>query len=140
MRRAVTAVGAVVLLGVGAAGGAGIVKLIRPAAEMAPVMPVSIAAMPDWSTVTIKGQVAEIFGNKFVVVDGSGRALVDAGPGGEGGRTVAKDEAVTVQGRFEDGFIRASFVVHADGRVEALGRPDGPPRPPLRALLHRLVG
>ncbi|MDQ0473429.1 hypothetical protein [Labrys wisconsinensis] len=103
-------------------------------------MPVSIAAMPDWSTVTIKGQVAEIFGNKFVVVDGSGRALVDAGPGGEGGRTVAKDEAVTVQGRFEDGFIRASFVVHADGRVEALGRPDGPPRPPLRALLHRLVG
>ncbi len=71
---------------------------------------------------------------------GSGRVSSMPGRAGRAGGPSPGDEAVTVQGRFEDGFIRASFVVHADGRVEALGRPDGPPRPPLRALLHRLVG
>jgi hypothetical protein len=35
--------------------------------------------MTDWSTIEIKGQVAEIFGNKFVLQDASGRALVETG-------------------------------------------------------------
>lgn len=112
-------------LGVGIAAGAGGMAALRPAAAMAPATPVAISAVPSWGTVTIKGRVAEIYGNKFVLADDSGRALVETGPAGEGGGLVARDEAVTVQGRAEDGFIHAGFVVHADGKVEALG-PPGP--------------
>ena len=142
-RHAVMAISAIALLLIGAMAGAKALGVMHPPAEMAPAIPISISAMPDWGLVTVKGQVAEIFGNKFVVQDGTGRVLVETGRAGEGGKLVAKDEAITVQGRFEHGFIHASFVVHADGRVEALhgpGGPGGPPRPGLHGWLHRLVG
>ena len=48
--------------------------------------PAPIATMPDWSEVAVKGQVAEVFGNKFILQDDSGRALVDTGPSGESGK------------------------------------------------------
>ena len=57
--------------------------------------------------VTVKGKVAEIFGNKFIVQDDTGRALVDLGPRGEDATAVAKGENVTVQGRFDRGVIHA---------------------------------
>ena len=108
---------------------------MRPSAQMAPATPIAITALPAWGLVTVKGKVAEIFGNKFIVADDSGRALVETGPAGEGGGVVAKDEAVTVQGRTENGFIHATFVVRADGRVEALG-PAGPPPHGPRWMRH----
>jgi hypothetical protein len=90
--------------------------------------------MPEWSPVAVKGQVAEIFGNKFVVQDESGRALVETGREGEGASLVAKSETVTVQGRFERGFIHAVAITHGDGRNDLVG----PPNPPHeRALSWR---
>ena len=77
----------------------------RPSLVM--LTPAPITSMRDWSEVAVKGQVAEIFGNKFIVQDDSGRALVDTGRSGESGKLVAKSENVTVQGRFEHGFIHA---------------------------------
>lgn len=139
-RSTVMALSAVALLAVGATASVGILGHMRPPEAMAPATPITIAAMPNWSVVTIKGQVAEIFGNKFVVQDSTGRALVETGPAGEGGKLVAKEEAVTIQGRFENGFIHARFVVHADGRVEAVGKPGGPPHHGMHGWLHRLVG
>jgi hypothetical protein len=122
---------------VGLAGGAGTMKLVRPSVEMAPMAPVAISAMAENSLITIKGKVAEIFGNKFVIQDGSGRALVETGPEGEGGKLVASDEIVTVQGRFDDGFLHGSYIVHEDGRTEALGPAGKPPHGgPLEMLKH----
>lgn len=122
---------------VGLAGGAGAMKLVRPSVEMAPMTPVAISAMADDSLVTIKGKVAEIFGNKFIVQDGSGRALVETGPQGEGGKLVASSELVTIQGRFDDGFLHGSYIVHEDGRTEALGPAGKPPhKRPLEMLKH----
>ncbi len=115
------------ILVLGLAGGAGAMKLARPSVEMAPMNPVAITAMADDSLVTVKGKVAEIFGNKFVVQDASGRALVETGPEGEGGKLVAANETVTVQGRFDDGFVRGSYIVHEDGRTETLGPAGRPP-------------
>jgi hypothetical protein len=66
----------------------------RPAMVM--LTPAPITAMHDWSEVAVKGQVAEVFGNKFIVQDDSGRALVDTGRSGESGNLVAKSETVTV--------------------------------------------
>ncbi len=90
--------------------------------------PGPVSAMKEWNPVAVKGTVAEIFGNKFVVEDDSGRALVDSGPRGDNGSLVAKSETVTVQGRFEHGFIHAVAIQHGDGRTDVVA-PPGPPHP-----------
>lgn len=119
---------AVAILAVGAAAGAGAVKLTRPTPEMAPMTPVAISTVKEGNLVTLKGKVAEIFGNKFIVQDDSGRALVDTGPEGENGKAAKVDEAISVQGRFDDGVLHASYIVRQDGTIEALGPAGGPPR------------
>ncbi|MGF6157298.1 uncharacterized protein YdeI (BOF family) [Ensifer sp. KUDG1] len=132
-------IAAFTMLAIGAAAGAGAMKLTRPGVELAPVTPVAISAMADSSLVTVKGKVAEVFGNKFIVQDDSGRALVETGPEGEGEKIVAPSEIVTVQGRFDDGFIRGSYIVHQDGRTELLGPGGRPPhRRPLEDALKHL--
>jgi uncharacterized protein YdeI (BOF family) len=128
-RRAVFGVAAIAILALGIAGGAGAMRLTRPSVEMAPMTPVAISSLPDGDLVTVKGRVAEIFGNKFVVEDGSGRALVETGPAGDNGKLVAAGEEISVQGRFDDGFLHASFIVHPDGKTEAVGHAGGPPHP-----------
>jgi uncharacterized protein YdeI (BOF family) len=100
----------------------------RPAIVM--LTPAPITSMRDWSEVAVKGQVAEIFGNKFIVQDDSGRALVDTGRSGETGNLVAKSETVTVQGRFEHGSIHAQAISHPDGHNDFVGPPGPPPPPP----------
>jgi uncharacterized protein YdeI (BOF family) len=99
----------------------------RPTLVM--LTPAPIISMHDWSEVAVKGQVAEVFGNKFIVQDDSGRALVDTGRSGESGNLVTKSETVTVQGRFEHGSIHAQAISHPDGRNDFVG-PPGPPTPP----------
>lgn len=90
--------------------------------------PVSIAKLQAGGPVAVRGSVAEIYGNKFILQDDSGRMLVDLGPRGEDGNAVAKGEQLMVQGQFDRGFIAAQVISHADGRNEAFG----PPPPPRR--------
>lgn len=136
-RLAALSVTAFAILALGAAAGAGAMKLTRPSMELASMTPVAISAMPDWSLVTVKGKVAEVFGNKFIVQDESGRALVETGPAGDDGKLVDLNESVSVQGRFERGFIHASYIVRQDGSVKALGPAGGPPRHgPLEDMLR----
>jgi hypothetical protein len=120
----------IAVLALGAAGGAGANRYIqkwRPQSVLL-LQPAPIAQMTNSGAVAIKGQVAEIFGNKFIIEDGSGRALVDTGPRGEGGTLMTKGETVTVQGQFENGSIHANVLTRADGTSEAFGPPK-PPRP-----------
>ena len=122
-------IGAAALAGtllVGAVAGAVGMKMARHQDEQALLPPVAIGAMADDSLVAVKGQAVEFFGNKFIITDASGRALIDLGRAGEDTKLVAKDETVTVQGRFDNGAVHASMVVHADGRVDEL-RPAPPP-------------
>jgi hypothetical protein len=92
-----------------------------------PVAPVAIQTLAPSGAIAIKGDVAEIYGNKFVVQDPTGRALVETGREGEDGKLVAKGESVTVQGAFENGFLRARVLTHGDGRSQVLGPAGGPP-------------
>ncbi len=92
-----------------------------------PVAPTAVSALAPSGAIAAKGEVAEIFGNKFVIQDGTGRALVETGRAGEDGSLVTKGETVTVQGRFEKGFLHAGLITRADGRQIVLGRPGGPP-------------
>lgn len=111
------------------AGGARLAQNWQPRSVML-LHPEAIDKMVERSPVAIKGEVDEVFGNKFVVQDGSGRALVDTGPRGEGRIIVAKGETVTVQGRFDSGVVHADVLAHADGRNEAFGPPDHGPKEP----------
>jgi hypothetical protein len=111
----------------GGAAGAGAIALARPSVEMAPMHPVPIArASQTTGPITLRGRVVEVYGDKFVLQDASGRMLVDTGPRAE--RPVLTAGALaTVQGRFDDGFIHASFLVDPEGNVTELG-PQGHPR------------
>ncbi|MEI5686448.1 hypothetical protein [Sphingomonas kyungheensis] len=133
------ALGAAALVAVGAAGGAGAVALTRPGVEMAPTVATPIARLANSNgIVTVKGRVAEVFGDRFVVQDGSGRAMIDAGRDGTAHMT--RGNAVLVQGRYDEGQLRAHFLVGPSGEVNEVGprpRPGGPgadappPPPPL---------
>jgi len=116
------------LLVVGGAAGAAAIEATRPPVEMAPMAPVAIARLAQTSgPVTLRGRVAEVYGNKFVLDDGSGKTLVDTGPRGDDGGLVALGATTTVQGRYERGFVHASFLVDGGGNVTQLGPVGGPP-------------
>lgn len=125
-RRMVATLAGAGLLAIGVAGGAAVVAETRPAVSMAPAVPVAIRSLSTDGIVTIRGQVAEIYGNKFVMSDGSGRALVDTGREGDRQALVTAGEPVTVQGRFDRGFVHAAFLVGPDSEVVALGPLGGP--------------
>lgn len=117
-------------LGVFALGcvtGAGAMKGLRPAVAMAPGAPVAISILPGLADpvigrriVTVRGAVAEVFGNRFVLADKSGRVLIEAGGRGDTAALVASGQTVTVQGLYANDSLRAAYLVGADGGVTAL--------------------
>ena len=126
-RKGQLGIGAAVLVAVGALGGAGAVAATRPSVEMAPRVATPIASLPNASgVVTVKGRVTEVYGDRFVVADASGKTMVAAGR--EGRDVVAKGQPVLVQGRYDDGQLRATYLVDGAGRVEAVGPAGHPPR------------
>lgn len=128
-RPAVAVTAGAALLVVGLVAGAGATRMMGHSETQVLLEPVAINTLADDSVVAVKGKVAEIFGNKFIIQDASGRALVETGPAGDDGDLVARDETVTVQGRYEDGFLHGSAIVGADGKMQSLGPLKGP-RPP----------
>jgi uncharacterized protein YdeI (BOF family) len=133
--KAAAALAGVALVALGGGVGAVAMHATRPSVTMAPATPVAIRSLQADSLVTIRGRVTEIFGNKFIVQDASGRALVETGREGEDGKLVNAGEPVIVQGRFDQGFLHAAFLIGPDGKVIALrplGGPHGPhdPRAP----------
>jgi hypothetical protein len=119
-------IAAFAVLAIGAAGGA---AAIHPARHRACTLDTHLDLLPQGrlGLVTLKGKVTEIYGNKFIVQDETGKALIETGPAGDDGKLVAVGEPISVQGRFDDGFLHASYVVHQDGKTDALRPPPGPP-------------
>ncbi len=131
-RRQRIGLGGAALLALGVAGGVGAVSLTRPPVEMAPTVSTAISNLSTThGIVTVRGQVAAIYGDRFLVQDRTGRALVDAGR--NGAASVAVGSPVLVQGRFDDGQLRARFLVDESGSVREVGPPSPPhhrPGPP----------
>lgn len=146
-RNALIGVSLVAAIAIGALGGAGASRLAHrfmPQQVML-LQPAAIGQMKPDTMVAAKGKVAELFGNKFILDDGSGRVLVDTGPQGDRAPVADKDETVTVQGHFDRDQIHAQLLVRANGDTLAFGPPPphgpkgpkgpreadrGPPRPP----------
>ncbi|SDO70714.1 hypothetical protein SAMN05192530_11114 [Aureimonas jatrophae] len=131
-RNAVLGAGALGILALGFAGGAAAWSATqhREATFDAGLATTPISQLSNASAVGIAGEVAEIYGNKFVVSDGAAKALVETGRAGEGGKLVTVGESITVQGRFRDGFLHASAIRHADQRIDELDPPPPPHRGP----------
>ncbi|WP_143524165.1 hypothetical protein [Rhizobium rhizosphaerae] len=116
------------ILALGLAGGAAAgMTLARGPEDTTPAKPATVATLSDSGVMSLKGKVVEIYGNKFVLQDGSGRALIETGRAGEDGDLVKANEEVTVEGRFEHGFLHARSLTHADGTVATLRLPPPPP-------------
>jgi hypothetical protein len=126
-RRAKFSLAAVGLLVVGGVAGGAISQEIRPPIELAPTHVIAIRNLTTaQGIVTIRGRVAESFGNRWVVDDGTGRTLIDSGPHSDNSALVPLGAIVSVQGRFDQGAFRPSFLVDASGTVTPLGPPPGP--------------
>ncbi|KQR83272.1 hypothetical protein [Sphingomonas sp. Leaf343] len=122
------AIAAVALLAAGGTAGVVAGHALQPSIEMAPMRPVPIRSLvaSDTGVVTVRARVAEVFGNTFIADDGTGRALVDLGRAGDDTALVTAGQTVSVQGRYDKGMLRASFLVDGANKVTSL-RPMGPP-------------
>ncbi|BCW90112.1 hypothetical protein sos41_32800 [Alphaproteobacteria bacterium SO-S41] len=123
--------GGAALLALGVIAGAGGWAMSRPAERVAfdpALATTTVATLADSDATKIEGRVTDIFGNKFVLEDATGRALVDTGRDGDERALVTKDEIVKVQGRFDRNELHATALQRTDGTTEELTA--GPPRPP----------
>ena len=119
---------AAALVAAGAAGGAGAVSMTRPAVTMAPTVVTPIARLAASSgVVTVKGRVAEIYGDRMIVQDATGRTMVAGNR--EVAATLTRGSAVMVQGRYDDGQLRAAYLVDPAGQVTEVGPRHGPGGP-----------
>lgn len=99
------------------------VQSLAERTEETAVTPIEVRALADAEQAAVQGEVAEVFGNKFILADPSGRALIETGRAGEGGDLVRVGETVTVQGRFHHGFLHAEVLTRADGGTVSLHPP-----------------
>jgi hypothetical protein len=121
-RRFKLSLAAIGLVAVGGVAGGAIGHEFRPPIEMAPTHIVAIRSLATaQGIVTIRGRIAESFGNRWVVDDGTGRTLVDGGPRGDDDKLAPLGAVVSVQGRFDRGAFHPSFLVDASGTVTPLG-------------------
>ncbi|MBB3937468.1 hypothetical protein [Aureimonas phyllosphaerae] len=93
----------------------------------------TVNELRDMNDLRLDGRVAEVFGNRFVLEDATGRTLVELGPRGERGDLVKVGDAVSVDGRFARGQIDARSISVGGAERIALERPrperDGPRGP-----------
>lgn len=127
-RRMTTGLAAIGLLAVGGIAGGAVSREFRPPIAMAPIHAVAIRNLSTTTgIVTIRGRVAESFGDRWVIDDGTGRALIDGGPHGNGDTLAPLGAVVSVQGQFDRAAFHPSFLVDASGTVTPLAPPPGHP-------------
>lgn len=85
-----------------------------------------IADLPQGG-VTIVGEVTAVFGNRFVLDDGSGQVLVETGPEWYRDIQVRQGERLTVTGEPERGHFEAFALRRQDGSIVEVQPAEGPP-------------
>jgi uncharacterized protein YdeI (BOF family) len=79
------------------------------------------------SGVTVEGEVTHVFGNRFVVDDGTGSVLVETGPPWHHDISMEVGERVTVTGEPDEGGFDAFVIRRSDGDEIEIRPAEGPP-------------
>jgi hypothetical protein len=87
----------------------------------------SISDLNATRIVEVGGQVTSLFGNKFVLNDGSGEILVDTAPSWWSTIAVTQGEMLRVRGELGDDDFDAFRITRADGTVIEIRPEQGPP-------------
>ncbi len=77
---------------------------------------------------TVSGKITQIVGNDFIIDDGTGQLIVDAGPRWWREINLKSGEQITVTGELgRSGELDAFSITRADGSVIDIRPPQGPP-------------
>lgn len=106
--------------------GAVVLTMAMPLAVAEQTTPTRIADLAR-GPIAITGKVQAVFGNTFVLDDGTGQVLVEAGPRWYHTLDVKAGETLTVTGKPDDETFDAVTIRHADGRIRTIRPVDGPP-------------
>ncbi|WP_427024315.1 hypothetical protein ACP4J4_17710 [Aureimonas ureilytica] len=106
------------------------------AASAAPTAAIKVNELRDMNAIRLEGRVTDVFGNRFVLEDATGRTLVETGPRGDRAPLVKVGDTVGVEGAFRGGEVHAEGLTVDGGQRIALERPrpdrgpgrDGPGR------------
>lgn len=88
---------------------------------------ISIRDLQRNTGIAISGEIRDVVGNEFILDDGTGRVIVDAGPRWYHQLNFKSGDRVTVIGEYDDGEFDAFSITYADGRVIQVRPADGPP-------------
>lgn len=78
--------------------------------------------------ITISGVIRSVVGNEFILDDGTGQIIVDAGPRWYHQLNLSQGEQVTVVGEYDDYDFDAYRITRENGEVTQIRK--GPGRPP----------
>jgi uncharacterized protein YdeI (BOF family) len=88
---------------------------------------VSIRDLQKNQGISISGEIRNVVGNEFILDDGSGQIIVDAGPRWYHKLNFTSGERVTVMGEYDDEDFDAYMITRDDGEVIQLRQAGGPP-------------
>lgn len=77
--------------------------------------------------ITISGDIHSVVGNEFILDDGTGQIIVDAGPRWYHQLDLRVGERVTVVGEYDDYDFDAYQITRSSGDVIRIREADGPP-------------
>ena len=100
-----------------------LVGIFSPEAEAQ----VSIGELRRTPGVTIQGEIRSVVGNEFILSDGTGEIIVDAGPSWYRRLNLRKGETVTVVGEYDDYDFDAYQITRSNGEILRIREPQGPP-------------
>lgn len=90
--------------------------------------PITIQQLQQRSPgLTIAGEIRSVVGNEFVLSDGTGEIIVDAGPMWYHQLNLQVGEQVTVVGEYDDYDFDAFTITRGNGDVLTIRNPQGPP-------------
>jgi len=88
---------------------------------------VSIRDLQRNPGISISGVIRSVVGNEFILDDGTGQIIVDAGPRWYHQLTFTPGERVTVVGEYDDDDFDAYTITRSNGVVIQIRQADGPP-------------
>ncbi|MFP4134506.1 MAG: DNA-binding protein [Halothece sp.] len=77
--------------------------------------------------IRIQGTIRSLVGNEFILSDGTGEIIVDAGPVWYHDLNLRQGERITVVGEYDDDDFDAYQITRSNGETIRIRSPQGPP-------------